>query len=265
MIVHFTEQVPIENRLLLHDPLNLEWIDGSGNISCLVSAELAETVRAWTQEGEQYYVPRTSADLMDEGFENVIELLRFSCSAAKITLTAFPAEMEWERRQEGRPTLDEVSSTQDQGEPDIIKRMAEERSMLEEIPLPGTPVTEAERLAKWLKIPRDARGAIRRLYSAFGYPVNSVLVQILQNAKAAPEFIEAAKHFKGDETSITQKLPKQTHKVSLPKPFEFNHTIGIDVNYIADASGQVFKCPNIACLGTDMQLEVPLNAGLGTP
>ena len=61
--------------------------------------------------------------------------------------------------------------------PDAIRQAAEGRSMLEEIPLPGTPADEAERQRLWLQIPRAARAAIRRLYAAFGYPVKSVLVE----------------------------------------------------------------------------------------
>ena len=40
--------------------------------------------------------------------------------------------------------------------------LAMERSILEEIPLPGTPKDEADRRREWLKLPRVAREAIRR-------------------------------------------------------------------------------------------------------
>ena len=39
-----------------------------------------------------------------------------------------------------------------------------EAELLEELPLPGNPVAERERKAKWLELPRRARIAIRRLH-----------------------------------------------------------------------------------------------------
>ena len=39
MVAHFTEEFPGGDRHVMTDPLNLEWIDGSGNISRLVSPE----------------------------------------------------------------------------------------------------------------------------------------------------------------------------------------------------------------------------------
>ena len=179
MIAHFTEQFPGEDRHAMPDPLNLEWIDGSGNISCLVSPELKELVKDWIQDGERYYAPRTTGDLLQEEFLWTIDALRQRCAETQVALSAFPAEVEWERKQEeGSGAIDDVFGDEDQGTPDAIRQAAEERSMLEEIPLPGTPVNEAERLRLWLQIPRAARAAIRRLYAAFGYPVKGVLVEI---------------------------------------------------------------------------------------
>ena len=92
--------------------------------------------------------------------------------------------------------------------------LAMERSILEEIPLPGTPKDEANRRKEWLKLPRVARAAIRRLHATFGHVPNTVLIEILRNAKADERYIQAAKHFRCDDCAITTKLPKQTKKVS---------------------------------------------------
>ena len=43
------------------------------------------------------------------------------------------------------------------------------------------------------------------------------------------------------------------HKVSKPKPHEFNHVVGIDVLDIKDAAGTRYGFLNTACYGTTYQ------------
>ena len=45
----------------------------------------------------------------------------------------------------------------------------------------------------------------------------------------------------------------------------FNHTVGVDVNYIHDCDGTEIMLFNIVCLGTGIQIEVVLREGTGTP
>ena len=75
------------------------------------------------------------------------------------------------------------------------QRNAADEEMLQEILLPGVPQSEAERRSKWLKIPRAARIAIRRLRQEFGHVNKTVLVQLLKASKAPSEYIDAAKNF----------------------------------------------------------------------
>ena len=51
----------------------------------------------------------------------------------------------------------------------------------------------------------------------------------------------------------------------MAKPYEFNNTIGIDINYITDCEGKIFQFLNIVCCGTDFQIEVPIRSGKGQP
>ena len=83
--------------------------------------------------------------------------------------------------------------------------------------------------------------------------------------KAAPEFVEVVKYFKGEKNTITGQLPRQTAKDSLTKPFEFNRIDEIDVNYVVDTAGEDFKRFNVLCFGMDMRLVTSMNAGKGTP
>ena len=91
--------------------------------------------------------------------------------------------------------------------------------MLKEIPLPGRPVTEKERHHKWLKIPRKARAAIRRMHATFGHCAQGPFLEILKASKAPSEYIEAAKYMRCNACEYVENLPKRTNKVSLPRPY----------------------------------------------
>ena len=67
------------------------------------------------------------------------------------------------------------------------------------------------------------------------------------------------------ECERTKKLPTQTSKVSMPRPYTFNFALGIDVNYIADCEGRTYMCLNLVCLGVGFQVEVVFREGHGTP
>ena len=62
-------------------------------------------------------------------------------------------------------TIDDVLGDQDlkQGK-DGLEEGDREADLLEQMPLPGQPEAEKERLASWLRLNRRARVAIRRLH-----------------------------------------------------------------------------------------------------
>ena len=67
--------------------------------------------------------------------------------------------------QHDRGTIDEVLGDQDMEEGgDAPEEADREADLLEQIPLPGNREPEKERLASWLRLPRRARVAIRRLH-----------------------------------------------------------------------------------------------------
>ena len=104
----------------------------------------------------------------------------------------------------------------------------EEADLLEKIPLPGYPKNERERREAWLKLPRNARIAIRRMHRNLRHLPKNALIQMLRAARAPNEYIEAAKNFRC-ETCDVNKSPPQTHKAGRPKPYSFNHEVGADV------------------------------------
>ena len=60
-------------------------------------------------------------------------------------------------------------------------------------------------------------------------------------------------------------MPKQTHKVALPKPYVFNHTVGIDINFVGDCDGETYMLKNIVDIGTKVQIGCYLRFGHETP
>ena len=86
-------------------------------------------------------------------------------------MTAFAVEYEAEKSIESNEPIDVPDDPFE--DPLLPERVEEvdmkEREMLEEIPLPGTPQSESDRKARWLKLPRNARVAIRKLHHEFGY------------------------------------------------------------------------------------------------
>ena len=51
----------------------------------------------------------------------------------------------------------------------------------------------------------------------------------------------------------------------MPKPYVFNHILGIDVNYLNDSEGTTFMFFNMVCIGTGFQIEALSREGHGTP
>ena len=122
---------------------NLQWIDGQGNISCLVTPELEEMITQWMNERDWWEAPKTTANVFMEEFQELVDLTRHEVATMQCSRHAFPAEMNAEENLK-LGTIDCVDGPEDSGHT-AEELLALERSMLEEIPLPGTPVGEAAR------------------------------------------------------------------------------------------------------------------------
>ena len=116
--------------------------------------------------------------------------------------------------------------------------MAEEEEMMEELPLPGVTSDERTRKVAWLRLLRPARAAIR-MHMQFGHVKKAPFMQILKATKCPPEYLEAANHFRCKDCEYAEKLPFQHNKVSMPRPYEFNHALGMDINFCHDYNGSV--------------------------
>ena len=116
--------------------------------------------------------------------------------ADRVACVALPFEAAAEMRDERGSTLDDFGNdTMLPLDEDLSKAVDREKDLLDAMPLPGTPVDEAERRRAWVALPLRVRTAIRRMHRQFGHPSSTVLVQILRAARAPPEYIQARRHF----------------------------------------------------------------------
>ena len=75
------------------------------------------------------------------------------------------------------------------------KKLIEKPIYLNKYPLPGDPESEKERLPSWLRLPRRARVAIRRLHRNLRHLPKETPVQMLRAARAPQDYTNAAKIF----------------------------------------------------------------------
>ena len=149
---------------------------------------------------------------------------------------------------------------------DVLEEADREADLLEQIPLPGHPESDKDRLASWLRLHRRAPVAIRRLHQNLRHLPREALVLMPRAARAAQDCFEAAKTFRCQGCDNTKPKP-QTHKVSPPRPCKFNHEVGVDVFEIVDSVGIRFSILNAVCMGTtyDQAWIVRESESLGSP
>ena len=195
--------------------------------------------------------PRCTDDLGETQFADVLAGIAEAHHLDKCVDAAFVGTQE-AADEEQKEVLDAIYGPEDEMRGDEIDARDEEADLIEKIPLPGNPETEAKRKKIWLSLPRRARISIRRLHRNFKHLPKTALVQMLRAAKVPKEFIEAAKAHRCDVCEQT-KPPRPTHKVSKPKPYVFNHEVGVDVLEIKDAAGTFYDILNVVDYGTTFE------------
>ena len=88
----------------------------------------------------------------------------FEVMADRVARVAFPAEAAAEMRDERGSTLDNPGNDTMPVplDEDLSKAVDREKDLLDAMPLPGTPVDEAERRRSWIALPLRVRTAILR-------------------------------------------------------------------------------------------------------
>ena len=92
------------------------------------------------------------------------------------------------------------------------------------------------------------RVVVRRLHRNLRHLPKEAFVQMLRAARAPQHYISAAKTFRCQGCDNAKPRP-QTHKVSPPRPYTFNHEVGVDVFEIVDSNGVRFSILNAVCMG----------------
>ena len=104
-------------------------------------------------------------------------------------------------------------------------------------------------MASWLRLPRRACVAIQRLHRNLRHLPGEALIQMLRAARAPLDYTNVATRFRCQGCHNTKQRPR-AHKVSLPRPFVFNHGVDMDVFEVLDATGKRFSMLNAVCMGT---------------
>ena len=196
--------------------------------------------------------PRCTDDLEETQFADVLAGLAETHHLDKCVDAAFAGTEEAAAEAEAPVVIDGIFSSADEKKEEATDAYDDEQDLLEKIPLPGNPQSEQQRKKLWLSLPRRARITIRRLHRNFKHLPKNALVQMLRAAKVPKEFIEAAKSHRCDVCEAT-KPPTRTNKVSRPKPYVFNHEIGIDVMEVKDAAGTFYDILNVVDYGTTFE------------
>ena len=220
----------------------------------------------WGRHRKWSFAPFTVQDVGNPSYWDALLPVFVDVMADRVACVAFPAEAAAEMRDERGSTLDDPGNDTMPVplDEDLSKAVDREKDLLDAMPLPGTPVDEAERRRSWIALPLRVRTAIRRMHRQFGHPSSTVLVQILRAARAPPEYIQACRHFRCD--ACEDNKPKhQSTKVALPKDYVFGRNLGIDVLEVKDVVDEPYLCLNILDLGTTFQQVVLLRQGHGSP
>ena len=230
------------------------------------SQALGEVLVDWSNNDHSKYYTPVSIDTVgdQEGFaECVVLALQESCVEEQVA-SAFPVEARQEEVVEAG-TLDEVVDLRDDKVSFVDEEeIAAEADFLDTLPLAGFPQEESERRREWARIPRRVRLGIRRLHNMMSHKPKEVMIQVLRGAGASDELINAAKVFKCETCRVSDEGTK-THPVSAPPPYEFNHTVSVDVFETADSTGQKYSWLNIVDNGTCYQVVTLVKVGGGQP
>ena len=234
---------------------------GIGDISFYSNDQgLQDDFEGWCTNSYPYRPPLNFDDVFAQDFVTwVRQTAENQVATSLIAQAAFPST---ENGDGG--TFDQIESPQDFALMDPSEEAITEETQLDEVDIPGLPLEESERRAKWRAVPQRIRVAIRRLHRQFGHCPKKVLINLLRTAKIDKSYIDAANFHRCNHCEDAQPR-RNAHTVSLPERYSFNHALGIDVFESLDARGDKYQVLNLVCLGTCFQLTEIVREGDGLP
>ena len=222
-------------------------------VFCNNTAKL-ECLRLWAHERTPG-IPRNVEDLETVEFADILGAIAEDHHLTRCAQVCFAGTEEDQAERHARSTIDEVLEDQDEDEKgDFLEEADQEADLLHHIPLLGHSESENERLASWLHLLRRAHVAIRRQHRNLHHLPREALVQMLRAVRASQYYFNAAKTNRCQGCD-NRKPRTQTHKVSPPRPYTFNHEVGLDVFEIVDSVGMRFSILNAVCVGTTYDQE----------
>ena len=128
-------------------------------------ATTLEGSRLWAHERTPG-IPRNVENLETIEFADVLGAIAEDFHSTRCAQVCFTGTEEDQAEQHDQGTIDDILGDQDmkQGK-DVLEEADREADLLEQIPLPGHPESEKERLASWLRLLRRARVAIKMITS----------------------------------------------------------------------------------------------------
>ncbi|CAE7834664.1 unnamed protein product [Symbiodinium sp. CCMP2592] len=236
------------------------------SLSAYTKEAIGEVMSSWANCDHDIHYSPVSIDTVGTqvGFaETLLLVLREGCVEDHVA-EAFPVEARQDEVEQSG-TLDAIVDLRDNRTTFMDDlELAEEADILDTLPLAGFPKEESERRKAWSKVPRRVRLGIRRLHTMMNHKPKEVLVQELRGAGASEELVNAAKIFKCESCRVSEEKVR-THPVSAPPPYEFNHTVSVDVLETADSTGAKFSWLNIIDVGTSYQVVTLVRVGGGQP
>ena len=144
------------------------------------SSRIVQRTLDWGRHRAWSFAPVTVLDVGNPSYWDALLPVFVEVMADRVACVALPAEAAAEMRDERGSTLDDPGDDAMQVplDEDLSKGIDRENDLLDAMPLPGTPVDEAERRRAWIALPLRVRFAIRRMHRQFGHPSSTVLVQI---------------------------------------------------------------------------------------
>ena len=261
------EQMKVGKTCIIADTRHSERWESHGCAPARCKGDLAfvcnnkamtEELLSWARSRDNGN-PRCVEDLSEPQFADVLAGIAEAHHMDKCVDAAFVNTDEANAEEPENP-LDGILTAEDREEIDVDQVNDDEQDLLDKIPLPGNPVSEQKRKAIWLSLPRRARIAIRRLHRNFRHLPKNALVQMLRASKVPKSFIDAAKAHRCDVCDST-KPPPRLNKTSRPKPYIFNHEVGVDVLEIKDAAGTFYDILNVVDYGTTFEQAFIVRAG----
>ena len=212
--------------------------------------EITDELVHWAKRKDNGY-PRSVDDLEEVEFADILSGLAEAHHIDRCVDAAFVGTEEAAAEADKNP-IDGCYGPEDYAQDAETIRVDEEADLLDQIPLPGNPTSEQARKKMWLALPRRARITIRRLHRNFRHLPKQALVQMLRAAKCPKEYIDAAKSHRCD-VCVSTAPPARSNKVAMPKPYTFNHEVGIDVLEVKDVTGTTYDILNVVDYGTTFE------------